>query len=83
MAFTHKENSGSLFKNNRKEQDTHADYSGSLNVEGKMFWLNAWLNKAENGAPYLSIRVKLKQQQQEKPALKVVGNNDPNDEIPF
>jgi len=87
MTFTHKNNSGSLFKNNRKEKDTHPDYRGEINVEGKVYWLNAWLNEAQStGQKYLSIRVNPKEEQQKKEKFKVVGGtdqNDPDDEIPF
>ena len=34
MAFEQKQNSGALFKNNKKETEKHADYNGSLNVDG-------------------------------------------------
>jgi hypothetical protein len=30
MAYEHKENKGSIFKNDRKEKDTHPDYTGQL-----------------------------------------------------
>jgi hypothetical protein len=36
-------NRGALFKNERKEQPTHSDYNGTINVDGKEFYLNAWL----------------------------------------
>lgn len=52
-------NRGVLFRNDRKEKDTHADYNGSINVEGQEFWLNAWLNE-KNGKKYFSLAVKPK-----------------------
>ena len=36
-------NRGALFKNERKEAETHADYNGTINVEGQEYWLNSWL----------------------------------------
>ena len=34
MAFEQKPNTGSLFKNDRKESDTHPDYKGSALIDG-------------------------------------------------
>ena len=40
-------NRGSLFKNDRKELDTHPDYNGSINIEGTDYWLNGWLKESK------------------------------------
>ena len=34
-------NRGVLFKNDRKESDSHPDYKGQINVDGTEFWLSA------------------------------------------
>jgi len=49
MAYEMKEGSFSLFKNNRKEKDTHPDYAGSVMINGKEHYLNAWLKDGKNG----------------------------------
>jgi hypothetical protein len=41
--------SGILFKNDRKEQDSHADYNGTATINGEEFWMNAWLKKGAKG----------------------------------
>ncbi len=38
-----------LFKNDRKERDTHPDYTGTLNVDGVEYFLNAWLKSGSKG----------------------------------
>jgi hypothetical protein len=53
-------NHGTLFKNNRAEKDTDADYRGSINVGGAEYWLNAWLNTSKAGEKYLSLSVRPK-----------------------
>lgn len=53
-------NRGALFKNEDKQQDTHADYRGSINVDGKEFWLDAWLKTSKAGNKYMSLSVKPK-----------------------
>lgn len=54
-------NSGILSRNDRKEKETHADFRGSLNVEGREFWLDAWVKERKDGSgKFFSLRVKLK-----------------------
>ncbi len=42
-------NRWTLNKNARKEQDSHADYQGKINVEGKEYWLNGWSKDGPKG----------------------------------
>lgn len=47
------ENSGALFRNDRKEKDTHPDYQGSININGIEYWQSAWI-KEKDGKKYFS-----------------------------
>ena len=49
MAYTPKEGSGSLFKNDRKTTETHPDYTGTIMVNGKEHWLSAWVKEGKKG----------------------------------
>ena len=75
-------NRGSIWKNEKKEKDTHPDFTGSLNVNGVEFWVSAWKRKegASAKAPALSFSIKPKDEQQRQPAS---DNADMDDEIPF
>ena len=56
-------NQGALFTNKEKD-DAHTkwpDYQGELDVEGKKYWLSAWLKKSGSGMSYMSVSVKLKE----------------------
>ena len=53
-------NRGGLWKNARKDRDTHPDYTGSINVGGSDFWLSAWLKTARDGSKFMSLSVKPK-----------------------
>ncbi len=61
MAYEQKEGRGSLFKNTRKQNDKHADYNGSIKIEGREYWLNAWLKQSANGTKYMSLSAKPKE----------------------
>jgi len=53
-------NRGVLFKNENKEQETHSDYKGNININGVEYWLNGWLKTSKNGKKYFSLAVKTK-----------------------
>lgn len=61
MAYEMKELTGSLFKNDRKESDTHPDYKGSAMIGGVEHWLDAWINTAKDGSKYMSLKMKPKE----------------------
>ena len=44
-----KDNSGVLFKNDKKETDKHPHYKGNITVEGKDYWLSAWVKDGKSG----------------------------------
>lgn len=86
-------NRGSIWKNEKKTTDKHPDFTGSLNVDGKDYWVSAWKRKpdAAERAPALTFSVKLKdgkpRQQQESsdgpPAVRRSLKDEMNDDIPF
>ncbi len=68
MAFD-KTNTGTLAKNPRKTQDTHPDIAGTINVEGREFWLNGWSREnKQDGSKFYSLSVKPKEARQEASA---------------
>lgn len=64
MAYEQRDNSGSLFKNDRKEKETHPDYKGSCMVGGVEMWMSAWLKTSGNGTKFMSFSFQPKEQQQ-------------------
>ena len=70
-------NHGALFKNTEKEDPKHADYRGEINVNGQLFWLNAWLRTSKAGTKFLSLSVK------PKAASTKTRIEETADEIPF
>jgi hypothetical protein len=79
-------NRGSIWKNDKKEKDTHPDFTGSLNVDGREFWVSAWKRKegASPKAPALSFSVKPKDEPHERRPVEQPGRGKAmDDEIPF
>lgn len=61
MAYEIKENTGSLFRNDTKEGETHPDYKGSVKIDGKEYYLSAWVKATKEGKKYFSLSFKEKQ----------------------
>ena len=55
MAYEHKENKGSIFTNEKKEKDTHPDYTGQANVNGTVYNVSAWINESKTGKKYFVL----------------------------
>jgi hypothetical protein len=49
-------NTGTLFKNERKESERHPDMNGKINIAGVDHWLNAWTKVGKNGK-FLSLSI--------------------------
>lgn len=92
-------NRGSIWKNDKKEKPSHPDFTGSLNVDGREYWVSAWKRKegAAAKAPALSFSIKPKEDQprtsrqapqrsiseRAMPRGPANRNADMDDEIPF
>jgi len=79
-------NTGTIAKNDRKTQDTHPDITGTINVEGKDFWLNGWFRtNGSDGSKFYSLSVKPKEARAASyPKDKASRNIDPaDDDQPF
>lgn len=90
MAYEQKAGSGTLFKNDRKEKDTHPDYRGTAMLpDGTEVWLSMWIKEGQKGK-FFSLSMQPKEQQTEEPQErayskpKKISDEAPfNDEIPF
>ena len=78
-----KNNSGALFKNDKKETDKHPDYTGSIVVDGVAHWISGWNNTAKTGTKYMGLSVTKKE-----PKVAPVTTDAPepvmdDEDIPF
>jgi len=87
MAEFDNTNRGVLFNNKEKKtQDTHPDYSGSINFNGIDCWLSGWIKESKDGKKFFSLSVKPKEQQArsvDQPTRKAPINDLPDDDLPF
>ena len=61
-----------LFQNKKTDNDKAPQYKGQINIDGKTFYLSAWVKKDKNGNSFLSGQF--------KEPYKGKGNTD---EMPF
>ena len=50
-----REMSGVLFRNRRKSQEKHPDYTGSCKIDGKVYYVSAWIKESAEGTKYFSM----------------------------
>jgi hypothetical protein len=83
MAFQQKENSGSLFANDKREKDTHPTHTGSCNIGGAEFYISAWVRESSNGRKFFSMAFKPKGEKREPAPYPTGGTAEFDDKIPF
>jgi len=83
MANFDNTNRGSIWKNEKKTTENHPDFTGSIDVDGKEFWVSAWKRKADANpkAPALSISIQPKEPMANTVTATATEFND--DPIPF
>ena len=86
-------NSGALFKNDKKATEQHPDYTGNITIQGKEYYLSAWVNEsARTGQTYFALKTTPKAAtapaattaqpaQPAQPQTSTIA--DPVDDLPF
>ena len=88
MPYEQRDNSGSLWPNDRKREGKQdADFTGSVMIGGKHYWINAWTKQAQRGE-YFSLAFKPKTASTNSPQViekcsKPAAQRTPQDDVPF
>lgn len=89
MSYQQRPNSGSLFRNDRKEEDNHPDHTGTCLIDGKEYYISAWIKEGRNGGrKFFSLSFKPKLAR-DAGAPPTGGKRDPrpsqdyDDSVPF
>lgn len=76
-----KDNTGSLFANDKREKETQPNAKGSAMIGGVEYWVSAWTNTSSKGTKYQSLKFERKSEAFNNTAeLKAEALND---ECPF
>lgn len=59
MSYETKPNTGSLFKAKERATEKHPEYTGTINVDGREYWLAAWVKEGQT-QKYFSLALKPK-----------------------
>lgn len=72
-----KQNTGAIFKNTNKKAETHPDYKGQINVDGKLKEIALWIKDGKNGK-FFSVSIS-------EPYIKQESTNivEEKDDLPF
>ena len=81
MAFEHKPNSGTLFKNDRRAADSQPNAKGEALIGGVAYWVSAWTKKDKNGNPWQSLSFTPKGGAPNQPTRQAVPAT--HDDVPF
>ncbi len=74
--------SGILFKNDRKEKDSHPDYTGRATIDGVEYFMSAWIKDGAKGK-FMSFSFKPKEATNAKPKQDAFAHSEHDDIIPF
>lgn len=76
-------NRGALFVNNRRTTDKHPNMTGSINVDGREYWISGWTKfKSSSGEKFLSLSVTPKEESR-TPRPDAAPATDGMDDVPY
>jgi hypothetical protein len=84
MAYEQKDNSGVLFRNDRKEKDTQPDHTGNALIGGVEYYISAWVKDGKRGKFFsFSFKPKDESRQQGMQQARTALDDFDAEEVPF
>jgi len=82
-----RDNSGVLFKNDRREQESHPHAKGTALIDGVEYWVSAWTKEGKNGK-FQSLSFQKKDhhktvQSKRASTTRPSSSFDDTDDVPF
>ena len=81
MSYEQRDNTGSLFKNDRREKDTQPNARGKALIDGVEYEVAAWTKKDRNGNPWQSLSFKKADQQSRQEHVKTTRRGSLKDQL--
>lgn len=80
--FEHRDNSGTLFKNDRRTSDKHPEYKGEGVVNGVPVWISAWVKEGAKGK-FFSMAFQPKDERKQQSQKSNYQPEPGGDDVPF
>jgi len=82
MGYEQRENSGTLFRNEKGDNPARPDYRGEALVDGVEYRVSAWVKDGKKGK-FLSMAFEAKEEAQAQTQDAETYNGDNDDNLPF
>jgi hypothetical protein len=75
---------GALFKNQKRTEERQPEYTGNCEIDGKEYWVSAWVRESKNGQKFFSMAYTPKEHPVTSSVTPVTSDvTNVNDSIPF
>jgi uncharacterized protein (DUF736 family) len=78
-----KNNTGAIFKNDKKTAENQPDYRGKMMVDGKEWEISLWVRESAAGNKYMSAAIKEPYVKTESAPVQTPKTDESDDGMPF